>query len=83
MELTIDLTCVTPRVDYLSRIGGVALTREATAVEAVLANNFKVQQKCRDGDTLRLRVTHGGDPRACANWVAERLGCPVELFENA
>lgn len=79
MELTIDLTRVTPRIDYVSRIGGVALTTEATAVEAVLANNFKVLQKWRDGDTLRLTVTHGGDPRACATWAAERLGCPVDL----
>lgn len=79
MKLKINLADVTPRIDYVSRIGGVALTHEATAVEAALANNFKVRGREVNGGVLSLDVAHGGDPHACAVWMGERLGCAVEL----
>ena len=77
--MIIPLGNVKPRIDYVSRIGGAPLTRQATAQEAALAMNFRIVQTWRDGDTLRLTVNHGGDPAACARWVGERLGVEVVL----
>jgi hypothetical protein len=79
MKLTINLANVTPRVDYASRIGGAALTKQATAIEAVQAENFKVLQQHVAEDVLSVFVQHSGDPKACANWVAEKLNTPVDL----
>lgn len=79
MKLTVNLANVTPRIDYVSRIGGVALTKQATAIEAIQANSFKVLQQHLNGDVLSVFVQHTGDPKACANWVAEKLKTPVDL----
>jgi len=79
MKLNITLADVTPRIDYVSRIGGVALTHEATAVEAAQANNFKIDGREVVDGVLTLTVRHGGDPRACAKWMGDRLQCAVDL----
>ena len=81
MHLTINLANVKPAVDYVSRIGGLELSRKDTAMWSVMAMNFKPTGVVVEGDTLVVYCTHPGDASACARWVASALCTSVILTE--